>query len=298
MVKFSIPFLAKNINQMPLPGKYDNQSVEAVLFNREDLEKPVWDEVWKNIHVAARLYGSENVTFHFPVNNSDYVAETFVADRLKESLARASDLGLNGIVVHSNRIRDIDEWSTLPLAIERTKVIDCLSHIRGQQGLKKTWLALENMPVMDNYGKEIDPLFIYPSDFQELNQTDVKVVWDACHFTNTITNIEQVINRKQNAKYYPNIQQAHYLDFLGIQHQIAHWHFSAFSGICNPDEKTFCKEGVLPSESTLGEDVYRQIMSEILKSAEISQHITFEIQEECYINRMQIIQMLKWVKNL
>jgi hypothetical protein len=294
-MKFSIPYLAKDLRQLPLPGKYKNQAVEAVIFNREDLENPVWETVWKSIALAAHLYGPENATFHFPVNHSDYVTDPFVRDRLSESLKRANDLGLHGVVVHSNRIHDIGQWEAISLPVERTRVVETLAEVLHQVLPSKTWLALENMPVMDNYGKEIDPLFVYPNDFLQLAETGLGVVWDVCHYTNTLANVREVFENKQNRKYYPNLQMTEAMDFLNIRSQIVHWHFSAFDGVCNPDTSSKAIEGVIPSKGTLGEGIYGKILAEVLKASNPNVHMVFEIQEESYIQRKEIIEMLKWV---
>jgi hypothetical protein len=66
------------------------------------------------------------VSFHFPVNDSDYVADAFVRSRLVEARIRASDLGLAGIVVHSNRIRVFAGWEGHDLPSKRDKVLSTL----------------------------------------------------------------------------------------------------------------------------------------------------------------------------
>lgn len=297
MIKYSVPFLAKDISQLPPPGLFNNQAVEGVIFNRTDLEIPTWQLVWKNIEEAIKLYGGENVTFHFPVNNSDYLEEAFVRKRLVESLQKADELGLHGVVVHSNRVKDIDVWQKLDLKSERKRLLECLNTVYSEASPTYTWLALENMPIMDNYGKEIDPLFIYPQDFLDWENQSVKIVWDICHYTNTLANTWEVLQKRQNPDYYPNLRKSDYLDFFLLRPHIVHWHFSAFLGICNPDLKNSAKEGVLPDESTLGGDIYKKILAEILKSfSNRIEHMVLEIQEECYRERKNIQKMLKWVQ--
>ncbi len=293
-IKISIPFLATQLKQIVLGA--GNYCVEATIFNREDLENKSWELVWKNIEIVTQMVGSHNVTFHFPVNNSDYVADSFVKDRLSEGLQRASDIGLHGVVVHSNRIRTLSQWPTINLQSERHQVIDTLLTIRSQN-ISTTWLALENMPVMDNYGIEIDPLFCYPQDFKDLQGQTVGIVWDLCHFTNTIATISQVIQGQQNKKYYPNVQDCHFESFLDLKDQIVHWHFSAFQGIPNPDTGEHCREGVLPWESTLGEMLYGQLWQAIYQNYRSDQHVVLEISETNYEKRTQVQQMIQWMKS-
>lgn len=294
-MKFSLPFLAKHIDQLPFPGRYQNEAVEAVLFHREDLEKTIWDEAWSNIAKASKLYQPKNVTFHFPVNDSDYVEDFFVAHRLKEALQRASDLGLHGVVVHSNRVRPLEKWKEIQIVDWQQKVINRLIEIR--EGVNETgaWLALENMPIMDNYGKEIDPLFVFPSDFKLLKDSNVKVVWDICHFTSTFANLKQLSAGLQQKKYYPHVKKMTPFDFVQIADQIAHWHFSAFLGIANPDTGSHCREGTLPKGSELGESLYIECLRHIIEQKRPVQHIVFEIQEEDYSKRLNGEKIMKWI---
>src|SRR5579883_1456443 len=185
-MKLSLSFLATNSNQLPLPGIYGNEAVEGVIFNRQDLEDDHWRTVWRSIGKAVEWYGSTNVTFHFPVNESDYVDDSFVLGRLTSAYLKSAEMGLQGLVVHSNRIRKIDRWKDINLVDERKRVTEKLAEIANLGGRSNTWLALENMPVMDNFGKEIDPLFSYPNDFRVLNGLPIGIVWDSCHFTNTL----------------------------------------------------------------------------------------------------------------
>ncbi|MBA4310665.1 MAG: hypothetical protein C0425_10070 [Chlorobiaceae bacterium] len=291
----SIPFLATNPDQIPYFDKdYGNQGVEAVLFNYRDLEDDNWLPVWKTIEKLVPIFGAQNLTFHFPVNNSDYVDNCFVKNKLIEALSRATDLNLSGIVVHSNRIRNISEWSTINLMSERNKVLDTLAHIRNRVQ-SKTWLALENMPVMDNYGKEIDPLFVFPQDFKNI-PFDLGIVWDFCHYTNSMAAVDAVREGKQKKIYYPNYQETFLEDFLSLQNKIKHIHFSAFYNLSNPDTEEICCEGVLPKESTMGEPIYKQAVKLIKRIERPDMHVVFEVQEQDYTQRQNAVSIIDWFK--
>lgn len=295
-MKFSLPFLAYRLDQIPSEKECGNQCVEAIVFDRRDLEETQWKLIWEGVQEAANRYRPHNATFHFPVNDSDYVEDFFVKKRLIEALARASDLGIEGVVVHSNRVSLLENWKGRDLKEERMKVIEALGEVRKKVS-GATWLALENMPVMDNYGLEIDPLFVYPEDFEGLRQTGVKAVFDICHFSNTQANLQEVFSGRQNSLYYPSIKKAGDLDFLHILDLIAHWHFSAFLGVANPETRETCKEGVLPSKGSLGEEYYQKIFCEIVERASASSHMVFEIQEENYQDRKEGRKMLKWARD-
>lgn len=292
-MKISIPFLATDIMQLPAEGT--SNAVEAVIFNFADLQDENWKIAWENISKAIKKYQAHNVTFHFPVNDSDYCANPFVESRLSESYSRASDLGMHGVVVHSNRIRKIPEWQNVNLKDEREIVASKLAKIVNSKN-SNTFLALENMPIMDNYAIEIDPLFCFPEDFSVLNGTGVGVVWDICHYSITRTNITEVLEYKQNKSYYPNFRISALEDFNKIKDQIVHWHFAAFDGVANPDTGSHTKEGVIPSESFLGEGEYEKYLKEIFKICNTNQHIVFEIQDNNYSERVKVYQMINWYK--
>ncbi len=294
-MKFSVPFLATDIEQLPFLRQYDHDAVEAILFKREDLKEDRWDLSWRNIEQAVKIYGGEQVSFHFPIKDSQYVEDPFVFARLLESLQRASDLNLRGVVVHSNQLEPLP-WTHVDMPLKRAQVIEALLTIR-EKVKGNSFIALENMPVMDN-SVLIDPLFAFPVDFAGLMGTEVKIIWDVCHFTNTIANIAEVMEGKQKALYYPNIQQVDYLDFLSISSQIIHWHFSAFKGVANPETGSTCKEGVHPSKSDFGELIYRKSLGKILECAPQDQHIVFEIQEENYLSRVETEKTIKWARSV
>ena len=295
-MKFSLSFLGTDVTQLPLPGTYGNEAVEAIIFNRKDLKENPWNETWKSIRKAISLYGSDNVSFHFPVSNSDYIREQFVRERVAEGLRRSNDLGLRSMVIHSNQMSPIAYWQEANFEDIRKQIIDILANISSKHG-GKTWLTLENMPVMDNDGAIIDPLFVFPSDFQGLLTTNVKVVWDICHYTNSITNIGQVVQGKQKKEYYPNFQQVGLLDFLKIKDLIVHWHFSAFKGIANPDTDEITVEGFVPAKSTLGEELYDKIIKEIFLHQSPGEHMVFEVQEIDYHKRIEGKKMIQWAKS-
>jgi len=295
-MKFSLSYLGTNIEQLPEREIVTNNGVESALFNREDLEETPWKLVWDNIAIACERYGSENVSFHFPVNDSDFVADSFVRKRLTDALQRASDYGLRGVVVHSNRISSFDEWRTRNLAVERRSVVETLCAVR-EEVHSPTWLGLENMPVMGNFGKEIDPIFVYPDDFQILVGTDVGIVWDICHSFGTIAQIEEVTLGKQAEYCYPSIRQMDFLEFTRLSDQIVHWHFSSFVGTANPETGSICREGVLPSEGSVSESKYRRAFIEMEK-VDPSRYVNFEVKESDYLNRQNGKAIIEWSREV
>lgn len=279
--KFSIPFLAFCENQIPYTHReLGNQGTEAIMFNAEDLFNENWEIAWENIKIAADHFLPKNVTFHFPVNNCDYAHDNDIFDKLVEAYKRACDLGLAGVVVHSNCIRKIHEWSTLSIENLRNKVFGALFQAKNSVKISgSTWLALENMPIMDNFGVEIDPLFLYPEDFKRTDES-IGVVLDVCHFFYTVTAGNMVFERKLGISGYPNLRHASYKDIENFKN-VKHWHFSAFRGIAEHGSKNYCKEGVLPKDGTIDKKIYMDAILYI-NSVSNNQFVVLELNEDDY----------------
>lgn len=298
---FSLPFLATNAAQITPLSMDGPSAAEAILFDRAALAPESWLTVWDNIGQAVSRYGPSRVTFHFPVNDCDYCDDMFVRQRLTEAYQRASDLGLHGVVVHANRVRPIAEWQKMSVRDQQHIVIDVLSSIRARQD-GTTFLALENMPLMDNYGREIDPSFCYPSDFGILEGTAIGIVWDFCHWASTVHYRQLIGTGNHHPQYYPNLKQDNVHDYQMLGDLLTHIHFSAFLGAAEPFRDAVCREGVLPQEGTAHEALYETFM---MRVADLScmrgsrpPHIVFEVQEVDYTQRMNGKAMIGWASRI
>jgi hypothetical protein len=291
----SLSFLGTRIEQMPRRGAYGNDAVEAVVFARTSLDPSNWALVWRSVKLAVQQYGSQSVTFHFPIDDCDYVRDAFVLRRLQEAFARASDAGLRGLVVHSNRIRPISSWRPNLISDERQRVVACLHDVVESSTVGHTWLALENVPLMDNYGVEIDPLFCFAADFGALAGTRIRVVWDICHSTNSIATIRHIGNGLSVPWADAAYAGVDWTDFRSLMDRIAHWHFSAFRGFANPREGTICVEGVHPNASTLGEPLYARLLTEIAEVIVANAHVVLEVREADYTARLVAPEVCRWI---
>ncbi len=280
-----MPFLASNAAQLQATKGRGISAVEAVIFNRTDLADGPWHSVWKNIENAVRAYGPEQVVFHFPVNDCNYVADVFVRQRVEEAWQRCGDTGCAGMVVHANQVFPFAHWQSNDIAQARLRVVDVLADVLRQTepGPHSCWLGLENMPLMDNLGKEIDPTFVFPEDFDVLEGTQIGITWDHCHYSNALMNAQQALEGKQSKYWYPNLRQAGLLEFQMLESRIVHWHFSAFEGLANPETGATCREGFPPELSTLGEEPYAEILKEIMSRSTRKRLMTLEIQEDNYL---------------
>lgn len=296
-MKTSLSFLGLDIAQLPKPGMYGNDGVEAVSFNRSDLEADNWKQVWRNVEVATKLYSPSRVTYHFPMNDSDYVAESNVAHKLGEALRRATDLGLRGVVVHSNRIQTYQAWQGGNFEEERQRVLTVLANTLAKHANQNTWLGLENMPLVGNSGYDTDPLFCFSSDFENL-PAGLQVTWDICHHLSTLAYLNADAHGELQTSLILRSQAVAAEDFATIAPKIAHWHFAGFTGLNDPARNTVCTEGVLPDASQDGQPVYASLLRFIEQHSRNDAVINFEVQETDYTDRQVGPAIIAWAKQI
>ncbi len=294
-MQLSLSFLATDLRQLPDLGAYGNTAVEAVLFQEADLLDSPWKLAWENTEKAVRLYGNKHVTFHFPMNGSDYVKNKKVFKRLIEAYKRASDLGLNGLVVHSNRIRPAHEWSKFDVSQEQRAVLERLLDVIDKNFDKNTWLGLENMPLIGNAGYELDPLFCLAKDFLILPDR-LSVVWDICHATSSIEYVKK-IKSSENLKGL-NMRHASKedFDFTLIYMKVRHWHFASFKNLNIPRERSSLIDGLLPSEGMLRPLIYENLLKQIARYSDKDSTVNFEVQETDYVQRRRGPEIIDWAK--
>lgn len=296
-MNLSLSFSGDNAAQLPAPGAYGNTAVETVLFNQAQLQTDTWSMTWCNIAKATNLYGPENVTFHFPVNDSDYVADAFPRERLAEAYRRAGDLGLAGVVVHSNRIREADEWRKFDAAAERQRVGEMLSTIASSDASSDTWLGLENMPLVGVSGYETDPLFVCADDFEDL-PGNVGIVWDVCHGLCSESYAAAFKDERIPSDLLARPIASVLFDPASLADRIVHWHFSASRGLNNPSMLTVCEEGVLPQEADMPASAYEAAMRQIAVMTGEQCAVNFEVQEQDYSQRVRGPAIIRWAQQI
>ncbi|MFI5270970.1 MAG: TIM barrel protein [Candidatus Saccharimonadales bacterium] len=296
-MNLSLSFLGTEARQLPPPGVYGNDGVEAVLLNHGHLEADDWETAWENVQAASDMYGPENVTFHFPMNGSDYVEEKFVEGRLLEGYKRAGALGIAGVIVHSNRLRDVAEWRRFDVADEQTRVLELLSRVASAGNNGTTWLGLENMPIVGNFGYETDPLFSKAKDFSDM-PPNVGVVWDVCHATSSEQYITDLKFGLLPRKLIARSAEKSDFDPAKVAADIVHWHFAAFGTLNNPNLGTDCEEGLLPSEIPASSGVFEDALCHILELSGGTEAINFEVQEADYTSRERGPEIISWAKEI
>lgn len=294
-MKHSLSFLGCSVEQLPVPGQYGNDGVEAALFNLRHLEDSAWKQNWQNISLAAHLYGAENVTFHFPMNECDFVADAGIRDRLKEGYQRAGQLGLAGMVVHSNRIRVAQEWEKFDVHAEQSKVFHTLTEAKQKGATPNTWLGLENMPLVGNYQYETDPLFVGACDFTDL-PTDIGIVWDVCHALGSLQYLSALQQAALPSNIFARLIDPECFDLSVIRDRIVHWHFAGSTGLNNPETGQTCTEGVLPWEADQPIEAFEDAIDTIYATQSQARIINFEVQELDYSQRHRGPAIIEWAK--
>ena len=151
---------------------------------------------------------------------------------------------------------------------------------------------------MDNYGVEIDPLFCFAADFGAIAGTQIRVVWDICHSTNSIATIRHIGNGLSVPWADAASKDVDWTDFRSLGDRIAHWHFSAFRGFANPEAGTICVEGVHPNASTLGEPLYARLCAEIAEMTIANAHMVLEVREVDYTARLVAPEVCRWITGI
>jgi Xylose isomerase-like TIM barrel len=300
MMRFSLPFLATDIRQFDPAWAEQGLSAEAVVFNRRDvLSRDRWDTVVANLRQVAAVMPAGHVVFHFPVNDSNYVEDAAVRDRLWASFDLAAELGLAGIVLHANQIRPVREWSANLFERTRDRFGEFASVLAARVRGLPFWVGLENMPIMGNDADELDPTLVFPADFAGLCEGNLGITWDLCHYSYSVHVASLLASGAlDEAEHYPAVRDQGLEAFVELAPHIVHWHFSAFRGVARVAGGERCDEGQTPWRSTLGEPTYARLFRRMLELTAVQQ-VTFEIAEDDYCGeRVNARAVMRWCTDL
>lgn len=294
MVKnvWGFTFYALDLKQIPLQLIQKFGKAEAILFSDNDLRTENWNQAWENMSKVANIIGNENLSFHFPMDNCDYINNELIKEKLIDSIKRANQIGIKKIIIHPNLRYKISEWNYINREKMKVILFDFIKKINMNNNVL---LCLENMPPIGNQFDDADSAILFASDINE----KINYTWDICHYFNVVRTMSEAYNNKEWNPFLAKIEQCDYFDFKEKLSNIKHFHFSAFENIANPLKKQICKEGILPSQSCVSESYYKKALQIIYKDAiENNKSIIFEIAEENYCKREKIIKMLDWAENV
>jgi hypothetical protein len=273
--------------------------VEASLFDRRDLvDDGAWAAACRNVRAIAAGPRPPSFTFHFPVNECDYLDDGRVRDRLWEALDLAAECSLDGVVLHSNRVFPTDVWRTMDLARERARYAEFAVGLRRRVRGAAFWVGLENMPITGNDAAELDPLLVFPDDFDGLCGDNVGVTWDFCHYSYSVHVARGLLSGALGERdNYPNVRDDGFFAFERLGAHIVHYHFSAFRGVASRAAGTACVEGVAPWESTVDEAVYREAFRRMQRTGR-ARAATLEIREADYTRREAAYRVAAWCREV
>lgn len=291
---FGFTFYALDINQASNDLMWNFGKAEAILFSIDDLENKNWELAWKNIEEISKKIGSENVSFHFPMDDCNYYKDSFVKYRLINAMDRAESLGIKKIVIHPNIRYEIKEWQYIDRKKMKKVLYDTISQISNNKKYN-TILCLENMPPIGNGYNDTDSAILFIDDFVE----GINYTLDICHYFNVVKTMKEARNKECWKNILAEIKKCDYFDFIKKLELIKHFHFSAFNHIADPFKGQYCNEGLLPNNSIVNEKYYKKAMKIIYDdAAKNDKSIIFEISDSDYSNRKNIFDMLAWAKKV
>jgi hypothetical protein len=294
-MNLSIPFLATDPAQYKESWAELGFGVEADVFDMSDLlDSDSWRRIWRTVKkIADSRTRPRSFTFHFPVNDADYVHNPRVARRLYQALDYVEEYGLNGLVLHTNQVSSVFDKPYQSRNGGRYDVKRFLDNLANKYAQKQFWIGIENVPVVGNDGTDCDPYFIAPEDVPEILPANIGITWDFCHYSYSVY---LVGSTPQSPKVYSDLlprRDLDYFDFLKLGTQIKHFHFGAFEHLPIARGLPRCEEGLAPWAGTLPESVYKKAIQLIATEFPWA-FTTLEIRETDYRDRRIVFEVARW----
>lgn len=290
--------------QMSFWGLYPDQvdplwielgfGLEAVLFNGNELTIESLKR-FEEVIAIFRAKGVDPITIHFPMNNANYLENPKIREALWAFIDIARRNLIRGIVLHSNYQIEVENLAERDIDRIRTQFLALYTEIDRSLRGDRIWIGIENMPIMGNLGDDVDAIFVYPQDFRKFQFENIKIVFDLCHWTNTVHTVNTWLEHPQNAHLYPLMRRCEMQDFLLLEPQIVHLHLGAFQGIAIPPRLSESTEGYVPGEGSLSSRVYWDLLKPFLARTGAERGLTFEVHESDYTSRRQVWRTLGWL---
>ncbi len=234
--------------------------LEAVLFNGDELAGENWKR-FEEVIADFMHKGARPITLHFPMYNANYLEDPRSRAEFWQFLELAHSNSVVGVILHSNYSIHVEDLAMTDLPLLRERFLEFYAEVDRNIRDSIFWVGIENMPLMGNQGNEVDPIFIYPEDFAAFHFDHVKVVFDLCHWTSTVSIVDQWLKKPTNPHLYPPIRPCQLSDFLQLETEIVHLHLGAFKGIPVPPSLQTSTEGYVPGEGDLPSSIYRELLS-------------------------------------
>ncbi|AIJ35234.1 TIM barrel protein [Porphyromonas gingivalis] len=285
--RLGFSFYALRIEQATRKLINDFSKAEAILFSKKDLLGKKFLQAWQNIEKIGREIGFENMSFHFPMNDCDYVHDDEVFEILVECIKICESYEIPIVVLHPNIRYLISEWKQKNIQYLQAKLFDRL--YTATSLCEKVTICLENMPPIGNQFDDGDILFLNISDVINRTTKKLKLTWDINHYFNVVETMKIATSDSELRNFLPRYFNCDYFDFKCLIKDIHHWHFSAFDKIANPFSKKICIEGIVPRTGLYN---YKEALNVILNEGH--GNIILEINEVNYTRRENIYKMKSW----
>lgn len=293
MIKLAIPFLLTDINQIPYDFvKKHNLLLEGNIFNGNDLlHEYNWEIIEGNIKLINQQLPNRLFSIHFPTDNADYLNSKINRQMLHRFIDLAIKYKILVVVLHSNYIQTLSEFSVGDLSKTRDKFLLFFQKLNYSIRDKNIIICIENMPVIGNNGDDFDSVFIFPEDFSKFNFSKIKVVWDLGHWFFTYKSLQLLKNYSTRVR----VDEVKVSDFFKIQNLIYHMQFSSFKGFTFPQTDSICKEGETPKKGIVEEKLITEILQKINVQFK-DMTMTLEIKDTDYTDRQNLYSTIRWIK--
>ena len=294
MIHLLSSFLLTDIQQVQSRLLKDGFGLEGNIFNCKLLDsEQTWKTISSNIRFINNKYGNVIKSLHFPIDQADYLTDSKVRKILFRFIDLANDYRIPIVVLHSNCIKDIESYSIKKLKGIRREYIDFYKTVDKYLDIKNTKVTIENMPIIGDHGVDFDSVFVFPSDFSDLDFKNIYVTWDIGHWAYTFYTCQTLNNFSEKI----TIEKTEFSDYLQIKDKIIHTHFSSFSDATYPHTNSICLEGKPPTEGDFDLEILKQAFVEI-NSWNKTVNMTLEIRESDYVNRKNIYTTVDWIKKI
>lgn len=294
MIRLQIPFLLTDLNQFSSDLLEKDIHFEGSIFDGNDLRNDlVWKKIKKNLSFIRNTYGNVIHSLHYPMDNANYLEDKISKNNLYKYIELAQQNEICTIVLHSNCIQSLTEYDARKLDVIRAKYLLFFSELNEFLKDGRMMVGIENMPIIGDKGEDFDSVFVLPSDFGDINYSNIGITWDFGHWAYTHLVLSNLSNFSQAIK----VNSTNFKDYIDLKSQIIHTHFSSFIGTTYPHSGSICREGAGPSTGTPDHLLLENAVKEV-QSWEKPLAMTLEIQEVDYTNRVNVIQVIDWIKSI
>jgi len=250
MIHLLSSFLLTDIQQVQSRLLKDGFGLEGNIFNCKLLDsEQTWKTISSNIRFINNKYGNVIKSLHFPIDQADYLTDSKVRKILFRFIDLANDYRIPIVVLHSNCIKDIESYSIKKLKGIRREYIDFYKTVDKYLDIKNTKVTIENMPIIGDHGVDFDSVFVFPSDFSDLDFKNIYVTWDIGHWAYTFYTCQTLNNFSEKI----TIEKTEFSDYLQIPYVPGSGELSVFCAALVGGSLGFLWYNCFPAQIFMGD---------------------------------------------